>query len=85
MTLKKIGNEKESFRKMREVSQGSTSSIWQSAKPSREESPETLKRRIKELEKQLSNAEMRAEAYKTMIEVAESMGMPVRKKAGVKQ
>ncbi len=59
--------------------------IWQSAKPSREESPETLKRRIKELEKQLSNAEMRAEAYKTMIEVAESMGMPVRKKAGVKQ
>ncbi len=56
------------------------SPIEQSAKLSQEESPETLKRRIKELEKQLSNAEMRAEAYKTMIEVAESMGMPVRKK-----
>ncbi len=61
------------------------SPIEQSAKPSQEESPETLKRRIKELEKQLSNAEMRAEAYKTMIEVAESMGMPVRKKATAKR
>ncbi len=57
----------------------------QSAKPSPEESPEALKQRIKELEKRLSNAEFRAEAYKTMIEVAESMGMPVRKKAGIKQ
>ncbi len=49
------------------------------------EGPEAVKRRVKELEKQLSNAEMRAEAYKTMIEVAESMGMPVRKKAIAKR
>ncbi len=52
---------------------------------SQEGTPEALRKRIKELESQLDDAEFRAEAYKTMIEVAESMGMPVRKKAGAKR
>ncbi len=57
-----------------------------------EETMEGLRKRIKSLETQLSKAETRAdkaeikaEAFKTLIEVAESKGMPVRKKAGVKQ
>lgn len=50
-----------------------------------EETMEGLRKRIKSLEAQLTKAEIKAEAYKTLIEVAESKGMPVRKKAGVKQ
>ncbi len=41
--------------------------------------------RIKELEKALEQAEFEARAWKHMIDVAESMGMPVRKKVGTKQ
>ncbi len=36
---------------------------------------------MKELEKELSAAQLEAKAFKTLVEVAESLGMPVRKKA----
>lgn len=45
-----------------------------------------LKKRIKELESQLLAAEIKAEAYDEMINVAESkFRIPIRKKAGAKQ
>ena len=47
---------------------------------------ESLRRRIKELESQLLQSEIKAEAYDEMIRVAESkFGIPIRKKAGAKQ
>ncbi len=57
-----------------------------------EETMEELLERIKSLETQLSKAEIKAdkaeikaEAFKTLIEVAESKGMPVRKKTEMKK
>ena len=45
-----------------------------------------LKERIKELESQLLEAEIKAEAYDEMINVAEAkFRIPIRKKAGAKQ
>ena len=45
-----------------------------------------LKERIKELEAQLLRAEIKAEAYDEMINVAEAkFKIPIRKKAGAKQ
>lgn len=45
-----------------------------------------LKRRISELEKQLADAELRAFAYDTLIDVAEEqLGVEIRKKSGTKQ
>lgn len=42
--------------------------------------------RIEELEKRLKQAEIKAEAYEEMINVAEAMfNIPIRKKAGAKQ
>ena len=53
--------------------------------PSKDEM-EALRRRIKELESQLLQSEIKAEAYDEMIRVAESkFGIPIRKKAGAKQ
>lgn len=53
--------------------------------PSSEET-EALRRRIKELESQLLQSEIKAEAYDEMIRVAESkFGIPIRKKAGAKR
>ena len=47
---------------------------------------ESLRRRVKELESQLLQTEIKAEAYDEMIRVAESkFGIPIRKKAGAKQ
>lgn len=47
---------------------------------------EALQKRIKELEAQLLRAEIQAEAYDEMINVAESrFKIPIRKKAGAKQ
>lgn len=46
----------------------------------------SLRGRIKELESQLLESRIRAEAYDEMINVAESMfGIPIRKKAGAKR
>ena len=47
---------------------------------------EALQKKIKELEAQLLRAEIQAEAYDEMINVAESrFKIPIRKKAGAKQ
>ena len=45
-----------------------------------------LKKRVRELEKQLLEAEIKAEAYDELINVAEAkFRIPIRKKAGAKQ
>ena len=45
-----------------------------------------LKKRVKELEKQLLEAEIKAEAYDELINVAEAkFRIPIRKKTGAKQ
>ena len=45
-----------------------------------------LQKRVKELEKQLLEAEIKAEAYDELINVAEAkFRIPIRKKAGAKQ
>ena len=50
------------------------------------EEVENLKKRVKELEAQLRQAEIKAEFYDEMINVAEAkFKVPIRKKAGAKQ
>ena len=49
------------------------------------EDPEALKARIKELEAQLNWSKLQNMALEELISVAESQGMPVRKKAGAKR
>jgi len=50
------------------------------------EDVQELKQRIKELEEQLLHAEIKAEFYNEMINVAEAkFKIPIRKKAGAKQ
>jgi len=45
-----------------------------------------LQKKVKELEKQLLEAEIKAEAYDELINVAEAkFRIPIRKKAGAKQ
>ena len=45
-----------------------------------------LQKKIKELEAQLLAAEVKAEVYDRMIEIAEArFGIPIRKKPGAKQ
>ena len=47
---------------------------------------ESLQKRVKDLEKQLLQAELKAEFYDEMISVAEAkFKIPIRKKAGAKQ
>jgi hypothetical protein len=49
------------------------------------EDTNALQRRIKELEKQLENAQLKAEGYELMIEIAEKeLKIPIRKKSGTK-
>lgn len=60
----------------------------QTSSPSQEQSKEleTLQKRVKELEAQLLQAEIKAEFYDEMINVAEAkFKIPIRKKAGAKQ
>ncbi len=50
------------------------------------EEVENLKKRVKELEAQLRQSEIKAEFYDEMINVAEAkFKIPIRKKAGAKQ
>jgi len=50
-----------------------------------ESNPEELKRRIKELEKQLEMAILKAESYQIMIDIAEKeLNIPIRKKSDAK-
>ena len=47
--------------------------------------PRDLQKRIKELERQLENAELKAEGYELMIEIAEKeLKIPIRKKSETK-
>ena len=47
--------------------------------------PIALQRRIKELEKQVENAQLKAEGYELMIEIAEKeLNIPIRKKSDTK-
>jgi hypothetical protein len=47
--------------------------------------PIALQRRVKELEKQLENAQLKAEGYELMIEIAEKeLKIPIRKKFATK-
>jgi len=44
--------------------------------------PEQLKKRVRQLEKQLQNERIRSEFYQTMIDVAErELGISIRKKS----
>ena len=52
---------------------------------SNDKDPAELQRRIKELEKQLEVAQLKAEGYELMIELAEKeLKIPIRKKSGTK-
>lgn len=47
--------------------------------------PRDLEKRIKELERQLENAQLKAEGYELMLEIAEKeLKIPIRKKSGTK-
>jgi hypothetical protein len=49
------------------------------------QNPIDLQKRIKELERQLENAELKAEGYELMIEIAEKeLKIPIRKKSDTK-
>lgn len=51
----------------------------------KQKDPQELLRRIKELEHQLEEAQLKAEGYKLMVEIAEKeLKIPIRKKSGTK-
>lgn len=53
------------------------------AKSQEKTGPEDLKKKVRQLEKQLHNERIRSEFYKTMIDVAErELGISIRKKSG---
>ena len=80
------------MRKLGYISDGRRSSPVNSIYPtllpvsqSNTEDPIALQRRIKVLEKQLENAQLKAEGYELMIEIAEKeLKIPIRKKSGTK-
>jgi len=52
-------------------------------KPQEKPDPSDLKKKVRQLEKQLHNERIRSEFYRTMIDVAErELGIPIRKKSG---
>lgn len=71
---------KNSFLKDMKRTQSTTTDPGQSAEV------QALQKRVKELEAQLLQAEIKAEVYDRMIDVAEAkFKIPIRKKAGAKQ
>lgn len=53
------------------------------ATPHDKPGPEELKKKVRQLEKQLQNERIRSEFYQTMIDVAErELGISIRKKSG---
>ena len=69
--------------KVRSIKPFNPVSLIMSQKPS--DDPIELQRRIKELEKQLESAQLKAEGYELMIEIAEKeLNIPIRKKSGTK-
>ena len=60
--------------------------VMQSKQENRNEELEALQKEVADLKKQLKYQEMRADAYDTMIDIAEKkFNIPIRKKAGAKQ
>ena len=60
--------------------------VMQTNQEPNNEELQALKKKVAELEKQLKYQEMRADAYDTMIDIAEKkFNIPIRKKAGAKQ
>ena len=60
--------------------------IMRSNQENHNEDLEALQKKVADLEKQLKYQEMRADAYDTMIDIAEKkFNIPIRKKAGAKQ
>ncbi len=60
--------------------------VMKSNKEPNTEELDALKKKVAELEEQLKYQEMRADAYDTMIDIAEKkFNIPIRKKAGAKQ
>ena len=60
--------------------------VMQSNQENRNEELEALQKEVADLKKQLKYQEMRADAYDTMITIAEKkFNIPIRKKAGAKQ
>lgn len=69
--------------KVRTIKPFNPVSLIMSQKPS--DDPIELQRRIKELEKQLESAQLKAEGYELMVEIAEKeLNIPIRKKSGTK-
>jgi transposase len=72
---------------LRRVSAGATPVISHTMKSSKkkEEDPEALRRRIKDLERQLEDEKLRSEAYARLIALAErEQGVSIRKKDNTK-
>ena len=60
--------------------------VMQTNQEPNNEELQALKKKVAELEKQLKYQEMRADAYDTMIDIAEKkFNIPIRKKAGARQ
>ena len=77
---------KESSDMSKNTSKGQPKSTLQEGQSGSTDDVQVLRARIEELEEQLRHEKMRAEAYNTMIDLAEStFKVPIRKKSGAKR
>jgi len=77
---------KESSDMSKDIAKGQSQSTLQEGQIGSTDDVNVLRARIEELEEQLRHEKMRAEAYNTMIDLAEStFKVPIRKKSGAKR
>ena len=77
---------KESSDMSKDTAKGQPQSTLQEGQSGSTDDVNVLRARIEELEEQLRHEKMRAEAYNTMIDLAEStFKVPIRKKSGAKR
>ena len=77
---------KESFDMSKDIAKGQSQSTLKEGQSGSTDDVQVLRARIEELEEQLRHEKMRAEAYNTMIDLAEStFKVPIRKKSGAKR
>ena len=77
---------KESSDMSKNTAKGQPQSTLQEGQSGSTDDVNVLRARIEELEEQLRHEKMRAEAYSTMIDLAEStFKVPIRKKSGAKR
>lgn len=70
----------------KDIAKGQSQSTLQEGQSGSTDDVNVLRARIEELEEQLRHEKMRAEAYNTMIDLAEStFKVPIRKKSGAKR